>query len=441
MKSTPRTLAFAALCSLIVSATAVAGPLVLGDSGVAVRLGADAIDVDTTVQCLSDMACNTYLYDLPHGTDAWEKLPAFLDTAAARNIGVYVMLEPWTLARRGNEDQSNQPYGTDYVKWCEEIGALADSHPNLLGVVMDDFASNSHQPDRFSPELLAKMLDALHDRGPRLKFQPILYFNDPWDELIERFGPQFGDGVIVCYPRSRGEVGNLIPYLVDGDRGAALDVELPRRHHLRPGEGTFAEAIIDRTLSSKASILAFYFDDQNATTKRGRHRVVVTCNGKVIWSRELAGESQDAEVSVRLPSMSAVSRVSIGVISDEPSEEASVRVRLQNIRFESEKGKPLPHQPNWNHQADEGIRFEIAQATQGQHRWKIPMTLMVAAAPFEVKKRFNEPGDAEHIKRRLADAVAWARDGLADGVITFWAPKDAQSEIAGVVGEVFSASK
>ncbi len=426
---------------LTICASTYAAPLTLGDSGVAIRSDPQTIDVDATVKQLDAMHCNTYCYDLPHGTDAWDKLPAFLDAAAAKQIDVYVWLEPWTLALRNDKDESSEPFGTDFVRWFSEVGALSANQPNLVGIVMDDFTSNTHQPDHFTPELLKSMLDAGHAKNPRLKFKPILYFNDPLDELMDRFGSQFRDGVIVCYPRSERELRATIPFFIDGDRGASLDLEFPKRHRLKPGEGTFAVAQLDRELASHAKSLAFFFDDQNPTNKRGRHRVVVRVGEKDVWDQELASESMDDDVRITLPELRGGERVSIGVISDEPTEEASVRIRLVNIRFENEAGKRLPKQPRWVDRPGNEISFQVSNAHEGEHRWNLPMTLMVAGAQFEDKKRFDEEGSPKQIAKRLGDAIAWSKKGLADGVILFWTPKDDQSPLPHLVADAFGGAK
>lgn len=426
------------VCLLLSTLTRVGTPLIEGDSGAAVRSDGKTIDVAATITQLGAMHVNTYFYDLPHGTDAWEKLPAFLKLAQDKQINVYVYLAPWSLAKRGRMDEASEPFGTDFVRWFSEVGKLSVEHKNLVGVVMDDFASNANRDDRFTVQSVKAMLDAGRAANPALKFLPVLYFDDEWDTLMERFGPQLTDGVILCYPRSRAEVEQITPYIKDESHGASLSVELPRKHRLKPGQGSFAGVRVDANVARQARTLAFFLDDQNPTDKRGRHRVVVRVGDRQIWSRELASANLDRQISIPLKDLRANSEVSIGVIADEPNEEASVRVRIVNLQFIDEHGQAIAETNRWKDLEDDGITFQIANAVIGQHRWNIPLTLMVAGAGFEDEKRFREPGDAEHIGRRLEDALEWCRAGLANGVVLWWTSKEPDSPLPAVVGKAFA---
>ena len=406
------------------------------DAGAAVRRG-NKIDVEATVLALSAMHCDGYLYDLPHGTDAWDKLPAFADAAARQKIDVWVYLPPWTLAHRGNRNEEPEPFGTDYQRWCTEIGTLAKSHPNIRGVVMDDFQSNTTGDDKFTPQSVRDLRAALQQGRRDLAFVPVLYFDLPVPMLLESFGKAFADGAILAYPRGRREVETMQRELNDDARGAAFSVELPRKHRLHPGDGTFAGTALPHEIARRAARLQFLLDDQNATTRRGRHRIVVRVDGKIVWSKELAGTSVAGEVDAPLGRLRDGSRVEVGIIADEPSEEAVVHINCSDVLFVDADGAP-DHSVSWRHDVDDGIRFDIVQPQRGQNRWKVPMTLLVSGAAFEHEIRFKEPGTPENIAGRTKQAVDWCGLGLANGVVTWFAPLADGPEITQGIGNVFA---
>ena len=423
-----------------------AAPISIGDSGVACRLAdGKSIDVDTTIARLAAMKVDTYLYDIPHGTDAWDKLPAFCEAAAGQGIDVWVYLFPWSLARRGGRDDENEPFGLDYVRWCAEVGRLMHDHPNLKGIVMDDFAANINESDRFTPTYVQQMIDAGHAAHERFAFQPILYFDGPWEQTLGQYASFFSGGAIVCYPRSTREVQHAVKYLNDEPRGASLIVELPRKRTLKAGERTTAVARIDGNTARQARSLAFYVDDRGGSNgKRGDHAVVLRVDRKEVWRRDLNGDPFDRDVVVDLPDLRDGSTIEASVVCERPAQEEVVRSDLEDVRLLDRDGRLVANQPRWTDELDDGISFQIAQPTEpGQGgRWKIPMTIMVAGAPFEHEKIFNEPGDAKHVAPKVRQAVDWARSGKARGVMTWWTPKDKEgTELRDTIAAEFSRAK
>lgn len=404
--------------TLLACAAAHAAPSI-ATAGGAVRDAKNAIDVDATLDALGRLGATEYLYDLPADSEAWARLPAFADAAAKRKISVDVYLAPWSQARKGGKQRQDGPFGVDYVAWCGAIADLAKDHPAIRGVVMDDFGANVG-PERFTPELVAAMHRRLGSGDRRLIFRPVLYFDEPLDALLDTYG-RFFSGAILCYPRSPREVEVALNVMRDGPRGAQLFTELPKKHKLHRGQGTFAMARLTREQARDARRLTFYADDFDHGDKAGRHELVARVDGREVWRRKLKGRGGD-DISIDLPPrLRDGATLELGVVVDEPAaEEVEVRISFDDVTLRDGRGKPID--VRWADDVDDGIRFDVAQASRGGVRQQTAMTLLVAGAPFAHEKIFNEPPTPDAIAGKFAEALSWCRDGKGDGVISWALP-------------------
>ena len=404
----------------MVLATRLAAAPTFATAGGAVRDADDRIDVAATIDALAAVGATEYLYDLPAASDAWARLPAFAEAAAANHIAVDVYLAPWTQARKGGKDRQDGPAGTDYVAWCDAIAAVARDRPAIRGIVIDDFYANV-APGRFTPAMLAEMRKRLAAAGRPLALRPILYFDEPLDEILDQFGRYFRDGAVLCYPHSLREVDVAFAALGDLPRGARLLTDLPKKRKLKPGQGTFAMARLTREQARAARRLTFFADDPNATQRRGKHWLVARVDGHDVWRRELTGAAA-GEVKIDLPArLREGATLELGVVADEPAEDVVVRIAFDDIRVRDGRDATLPG-VDWSDDVDDGIRFTISPQQPGGERKPIPMTLLVAGAPFEHEKVFGEPGTPAAIASKVKDALAWAHAGRANGVICWALP-------------------
>ncbi|PTX64913.1 hypothetical protein C8P63_101133 [Melghirimyces profundicolus] len=181
--------------------TAYAGesfPSVLGDYAGELREPRPRKDgirhVDTTrmVRKLKELGVNTYVYLVWHASTDWDDLrKEFLPAARKAGIDVWVYLVPPSEAR----SKQSEPFGTDYIAWFRAIGKLSQSHPNLKGVVMDDF---NHNLSFFSPEYVSAMRKAGREMNPRLKFFPQIYYSAIRPELLQKYRSLM-DGVVMTF--------------------------------------------------------------------------------------------------------------------------------------------------------------------------------------------------------------------------------------------------
>lgn len=192
--------------------------LPIGDDGV------KHIDIDATLDALEEANANTYAYiisGLPHYGDGdtgpleitaaqWADLPAFADAAAQRGIDVYVYMPPPSIGGldrtqpRPEQEPGLMPYGWDYIAWAEETARLSVDHPNIGGLMIDDFDSNT--PYEFSPYAFAftpgyvqQMASAAKALNPEFTIHGVVY--QPAMDVASAFRGAL-DGVIFPY---RGE--------------------------------------------------------------------------------------------------------------------------------------------------------------------------------------------------------------------------------------------
>ena len=399
-------------------------PRMIACAGKAARDDEGHVDVGRTLAELKTVGCNAYLYDLPNKSDAWARLPQFADAAKSQGVDVYVYLAPFTLAHKGGGQDG--PFGTDYVAWCAGVAKLAAEHPAIAGVVIDDFASNLATPATpgwFTVDSVRRMRAALNVDGRALRLMPVLYFSLPLNQTLTQFGPLFTDGAILSYPRAAREIDVADANLNDAPRGASFGTATPHKT-LRPGQGAMARTSLSATEARRAETLTFFVNDQNASHRRGRHRLVVRVDGRVVWEHVVANESYAEDVKVPLQRADGAREVQVGVISDEPSEEAVVHIAFDDVSLREANGERIA-KVAWREGLEDGMELGIVpQREKGEPRWRVPMTLLIAGAPFEDEKRYGEPGTPDQIAGRVGTAVDAIHQGKANGVVVWFLPLD-----------------
>lgn len=121
-------------------------------------------------------------------TALWNELPAFADAAAAAGIKVWVYLVPPSESYAGGKGvpvgsrtSTYAPFHWDYQRWASEIGKVAQAHPNITGIAIDDFGGNTAEwPSQytfsFTPSYVAGMRSAARTSAPWLELVPVLYY-------------------------------------------------------------------------------------------------------------------------------------------------------------------------------------------------------------------------------------------------------------------------
>lgn len=204
-------------------------PVMLGDFAAPVWLpgyvnGVHKIDVDATLDALEEAHVNTYAYilsGLPHYGDGktgpdvitasqWADFPAFADAAAERGIDVYLYMPPPSIGYLSNkpprpdQEPGIEPFGWDYIGWAEAVAEVAADHPNVGGLMIDDFNSNTrfeNSPYKFAftPDYVKQMSAAARAKDTDFKIYGVIY--QPSLDVAAQFRGAL-DGIIFPY---RGE--------------------------------------------------------------------------------------------------------------------------------------------------------------------------------------------------------------------------------------------
>src|SRR5439155_18934467 len=160
----------------------------LGTMSGEVRDSAQRIDIDRTIDALSQLGVNTYYYLIWQNAHDWDDLPAFADAAAKHNIEVWPYVVPWseTPPKKKQGWGYSEPFRNDYIAWSTEIAKLSLDHPNITGYIIDDFYDNTIE-GRFTPPYVRQMVSSARRINPKIRFYPIMYFQTPWAEFTRRF--------------------------------------------------------------------------------------------------------------------------------------------------------------------------------------------------------------------------------------------------------------
>jgi hypothetical protein len=406
--------------------------VVLGDCG-AVLDASKRVDVDRTIDALVAMHMNTFAYSMQESPTAWEQLPQFADAAAKHGINVWIYLAPWTEVpplRPGK--MACEPYRLDFIAWAQHTAELSKQHPNITAILIDDFAPNDTQPDRFTPDYTRAMKRAAVAGNPQLKIYAILYFDQAWADFVDRFSALV-DGAVVCYPSSQEEIDSAANYLSGGPHGAAIVVDMGA-HNVGKSSTTGMVATVS---PPNGHGIRFLFDDASISQSTGEHTAFVSLNGRVVWSRRIADRCRDEVVDIPFPPTRSPSvQVALGVTGHYLGEKSEYITRFDDVVI-LQGGKPAPTQPRWRLSDPASVAATVAQAGKGTGN-RVPMFLMPAAAPFEYTRRYNPPVTPASIGAKIELCLNNVRQQKSVGVVNFCTPKDPSDPILQLVAKLFA---
>lgn len=138
------------------------------------RLKDGRVDIDKLTDELKDLNANTYNWLIWSSETDWDDLQLFLPLAKKNKINVWVTVVPFSEAKP-RTNKSSEPFGTDYVKWAQEIAKLSVRYDNLKALSIDDFVAWNLQ--FYTPEYTAEFVNAMREINPRLAFVPCIYYN------------------------------------------------------------------------------------------------------------------------------------------------------------------------------------------------------------------------------------------------------------------------
>src|SRR5207248_3113662 len=105
-------------------------------------------------------------------------MPAFTDAAAKIGITVWAYIIPWTETPIKKKDSwgYSEPFRMDYKTWATEVAKMSLTHPNVAGLIIDDFYINTLANEfwdtemhitRFSPQYIRDMVAGAKAINPK----------------------------------------------------------------------------------------------------------------------------------------------------------------------------------------------------------------------------------------------------------------------------------
>lgn len=202
---------------------------ILGDYDKEPRIG-DHVDTDRLVKRLSELGANTYMWLIWHNKNDWNDLKTFLPKANAAGISVWVYLVPPSETPMNNAAFNySEPFKADYVSWAKEISSLSLENKNLVGYVIDDFwgnvvANRLLLTPRFTPDNVKRMVQAGKQINPKIKFYPLMYFNQIDNKQFINVWEPIVDGVVAAYPPNVDAVRHISSETLNQSRRIPLIV-------------------------------------------------------------------------------------------------------------------------------------------------------------------------------------------------------------------------
>ena len=189
-------------------------------------------------------------------------MPEFADAASERGIDVYLYVVPPSIGAldtsvpRPEQEPGIAPFGWDYIAWAEETAKLSKEHPNIGGLFIDDFDSNTpyhHSPYSFAftPDYVEQMSAAAKQHNPNFTIHGVVY--DQSLEVASHFRGAL-DGVAFPYRATTGDPGTADPSQVREEGEVYGDLT-----HCFSGDtclqlASFADAPSDSTATASTSI-------------------------------------------------------------------------------------------------------------------------------------------------------------------------------------------
>ncbi|WP_298651283.1 hypothetical protein [uncultured Proteiniphilum sp.] len=224
--------------------------MVLGTYAGLPKLSNGRADLDKLIEQLKDLNANTYNWLIWQNENDWDDLKLFLPMALKNRIAVWVSLVPPSESKP-KAKWNSEPFGTDYIRWSEEIAKLSVNYPNLVAFSIDDFV---HNLTFYTPEYVKKMMNEIDKINPSLQFIPCSYYRQITADFAQKYAPLL-DGILFPY-RAESEGGNLqnaelveqeiakLRSLFKGQMPIYIDVYLTAHSRLGASTPSYVEEVI-----------------------------------------------------------------------------------------------------------------------------------------------------------------------------------------------------
>lgn len=395
-------------------------PVVLGDYDAELRQG-DHVDGPLMLQRLKDLGADTYMWLMWHSANDWDDLKAFLPAAAEAGITLWAYLVPHSETPfQDPRWPYSEPFRLDYVRWAEEIGKLSLRYPNLVGYVIDDFWGNFGK-NRFTPEYVANMVAAGKAANPKLKFYPLMYYQQFDARFADELAPLI-DGAVAAYPRGPGEIRHALDVLNDRFRiPDRADVIFPKTTPSRPGDHGYLVQTA-KVLDADTASLTFTFEDTYDGPTKGYHVLEVRVDDKLVWESDAGGADQGTATVPLADAVRGKTEVTLrlGVTDRKGVAEFALAASFAGLKATGlELAAPELTDERWREETRGAFTIKRFPARSGQDRFHLPLIVMTAGSPGEFKHRHGTPGTPSAVAKQVAMALEFARRGEIAGVVTY----------------------
>ena len=391
------------------------------------------LDIPAMIDALKKLHVNTYLYLLWHSPMDWHDLPGFCDAAAEADIDVFVYTVPPSETPFNGMELWNEPFRLDYKRWAREIAMLGLEHPNLRGLVIDDFAQNQWT---FTPEYVREMIDGAREINPDFLFCPLLYFRFVTPEWVRTYGDVV-DAAMVAYPTGVDDIrrahavftGTLYkePTVVfEYPWGETPPTKEGLPSTATPLVSAKGDAIWVRMAGSvtdgAGARLSIDVRDTYNGTLSGFLRKEILVNDKAVWSRDVAEDGTDWEtVSIDLSALLGGSDVFDLALRATVTEALSIfnaRVEWRNL---SGEGIDLEGGLGAGKFLDEASpeTWTVRREPREAHRFTIPFIVMISGPNYMYKERWGKEPSVENEAKLIRMVTDEMEAGYADGIAIY----------------------
>ncbi len=313
-----------------------------------------------------------------------------------------------------------EPFRLDYQRWAEEIARLSSEYTNLTAWVIDDFYENHAL---YTPADVGQMQQRARRINPRLRFLPLMYYNEINRRFVEDYRKMI-DGVVVAYPPDRQEIDRGWAVLNDETMAAPGELSFPHHTFSQPGDFVMVSKPAE-VLSKERKTIRFQEKDDFAGPTEAYHFKQLLVNGRVVWEQDIAGGSdawRDVEVDVTAAVQNKTNAtVAFRLFDKKGVSNFGVRWSIRQLRTDGLKIL-------WNveKRGEFEAGFGPASSRRGRN-FHLPYVVMTAAQPIEFKIRHGEPTTPERMSQWLQMCLDAYREGKCNGVVTYCLDKTPQS--------------
>ncbi|MHB1457958.1 MAG: hypothetical protein ACYC0V_13700 [Armatimonadota bacterium] len=417
---------------------------VFGDYDAEPRV-ADHVDTDFLVRRLKELHANTYMWLIWHNTNDWDDLKVFLPKARQAGITVWVYLVPHSGTSLENSTfPYSEPFRLDYIRWAEEIARLSVQHTNLTGYVIDDFWANVC-PERFSPDYIQRMVTAGKRINPKLRFYPLMYFNEITPQSVELLAPLV-DGVVAAYPWDLQSVDKALTLLRGNYHvpGKTM-IDYPWEMASKSGDHAF---IVQRAKVKDPAHgrLSFRYSDDFDGPTSGYHHLQLRIDDQVVWEEDVEGHDDGVatvDLSKVLVGKKSV-KLSLGVFDKRGVSTFAVQSSFSelSVRGLDLKDGNLAHKAAWSQDVEGGFSIGFKNDLIGTGKLHLPLIVMPAGDAWEYSHRYpGEEPTPERIASRVKSLVNLAKKKRIEGIVTYCLDKQEDSKSFEAVREIFREAR